>query len=104
MCKGVQCRSSALNLRWLAGLDAQSVGGRCNRVAQRRRRRALPRLHTPQSLLERRALLEVHAVEEIHPAIGAGENEQLELWTESDLIFRREQRDLDATVSRQRHL
>lgn len=52
-------------------LDRKPLRGGGHRVAQRRRGRALPRLYSPHPLLERSALLEIHAVEEINPAIGA---------------------------------
>src|SRR3954463_11455367 len=88
----------------LRGLDVEAFSGCRDGIAERRRRRALPRLDAPQSLLERRSLLQVHAVEEIDPAVRSRVDEQLELRAQRQLIFRSEQRDLAPAVRSQWHL
>src|SRR5882762_3778167 len=96
-----------LGLFWqspLRTLDRETLRRRGNRVTQRRRRRALPRLNSPQPLLERRSLLEVHAIEQVHPPIRARVDEKLDLRSQRQLILGREERDLHSTIGRERNL
>src|SRR5258705_309034 len=88
------------DLTWIPRSVLESLGV----GVERRSRRALPRIRSPQPFFERRALLEVHAAQQIHPAIGPGVDEELELRAQRDLILGREQGDFHAAVGRQRNL
>src|ERR1700680_1964820 len=88
----------------LRTLDRKTLRRRGHRVTQRRRRRALPRLNPPQTLLQRCPLLEVHAVEEVHPTIRARVDEQLDLRRQGELILGCKERDFHPTISRERNL
>src|SRR6266404_1570823 len=85
-------------------LDRETFRRRGNRITQRRRRRALPRLDSPQALLQRCSLLEVHAIEQVHPPIRARVDEELDLRSQRQLILGREERDLHPTIGRERNL
>src|SRR5882672_11305203 len=85
-------------------LDRETLRRRGHRIAQRRRRRALPRLDSPQALLEGRPLFEIHAIEQVHPPIRARVDEKLDLRSQRQLILGREERDLHTTIGRKRNL